>query len=63
MIKQQAFKWTVFRRDDITKLQVYFENNPSRSAKMRRLNLLNKYYNLKNLKAHIASNTTLLGKS
>jgi ubiquinol-cytochrome c reductase cytochrome b subunit len=63
MIKQGAFKWTVFRKDDISKLQTYFENNPSRSAKMRRLNLLNKYYDLKKLKAHIAPSTTLLGKS
>ena len=63
MIKQEAFKWTVFRKDDISKLQTYFENNPSRSAKMRRLNLLNKYYDLKKLKAHIAPSTTLLGKS
>ena len=63
MIKQEAFKWTVFRKDDICKLQTYFENNPSKSEKMRRLNLLNKYYDLKKLKAHIAPSTTLLGKS
>jgi hypothetical protein len=63
MIKQEAFKWTVFRWDHISKLQTYFENNPSRSAKMRRLNLLNKYYDLNKLKAHIASSASLLGKS
>ena len=63
MVKQEAFKWTVFRKDEIADLLTYFENNPSRSAKMKRLKLLQKYYELKTLKAHLASSNTLLGKS
>ncbi len=63
MVKQNAFKWTVFRQDEISKLREYFNINPSRSAKMRRLNLLDKYYQLKTLKAHLSPTTSLLGKS
>ena len=63
MVKQGAFKWTVFRRGEITKLHTYFEKNPARSAKMKRINLLKKYYDLKKLKAHVASSTSILGKS
>lgn len=63
MVKQGAFKWTVFRKDDISKLLTYFEINPSRSAKQKRLKLLKKYYELRKLKAHLASSNSLLGKN
>ena len=63
MVKVGAFKWTVFRKDEIVKLLVYFEKNPSRSAKHKRLKLLEKYYELRALKAHRASNDSLLGKN
>ena len=62
MVKQGAFKWTVFRKDEISKLLTYFEINPSRSAKHKRLKLLIKYYELRKLKAHLASSNSLLGK-
>ena len=63
MLKVGAFKWTVFRKDEITKLLAYFEVNPSRSAKHKRLKLLVNYYELKKLKAHIASSNSLLCKN
>jgi hypothetical protein len=63
MVKVGAFKWTVFRKDEIAKLLAYFEINPSRSAKHKRLKLLKNYYQLRTLKAHIASNDSLLGKN
>ena len=63
MVKEGAFKWTVYKKDKIIKLLEYFKINPSRSAKNKRLELLINYYELRNLKAHIATSNSLLGKS
>jgi LAGLIDADG endonuclease len=63
MVKVEAFKWTVYRKDEIIKLLAYFKINPSRSAKSKRLKLLTNYYELRKLKAHLATNNSLLGKS
>lgn len=63
MVKVGAFKWIVFRKDDITSLMLYFSYNPSKSAKQKRLNLLDKYYNLRSQKAHLASPNSLLTKN
>lgn len=63
MIKVGAFKWTVFRKDDIYRLMEYFNINPSKSAKQKRLKLLDKYYNLRSQKAHLASPNSLLTKN
>lgn len=63
MIKVGAFKWTVFRKDDISSLMEYFNINPSKSAKQKRLKLLDKYYNLRSQKAHLASPNSLLTKN
>jgi len=63
MVKVGAFKWTVYRKDEIIKLLEYFKINPSRSAKSKRLKLLTNYYELRKLKAHIATSDSLLGKS
>ena len=63
MVKVGAFKWTVFRKDDITKLIEYFNLNPSKSAKQKRLKLLDKYYSLRSQKAHLASPNSLLTKN
>lgn len=59
----QSFKWYITKRDDIFKLVKYFKVYPSRSAKIKRLHLINKYYELKDIKAHLAPNETLLAKS
>lgn len=63
MIKVGAFKWTVFRKGEISKLLTYFEINPCKSAKHKRLKLLVDYYNLRKIKAHIASSDSLLGQN
>uniref|UniRef100_UPI0023D8A802 hypothetical protein n=1 Tax=Gonatophragmium mori TaxID=2966219 RepID=UPI0023D8A802 len=62
MVKQGAFKWTVFRKDDILKLKEYFNLNKSRSAKQKRINLLDKYYDLRKHKAHILGSNVILNK-
>ena len=63
MVKVGAFKWTVFRKDHIGRLIEYFNVNPSKSAKQKRLKLLDKYYNLRSQKAHLASANSLLTKN
>ncbi len=45
------------------KLIEYFKEHPSRSAKINRLHLVPKYYELKDMKAHKALSDTLLAKS
>jgi hypothetical protein len=36
---------------------------PSKSAKYKRLKAINKYYELKDLKAHLANDNSILGKA
>jgi len=63
MVKINAFKWTVFRKNEIISLLNYFEKCPSMSAKHNRLKLIPKYLELRSLKAHKALPDTLLGKA
>lgn len=51
------------KRKDIINFIEYFKINPSRSAKNKRLHLIPKYYELKDLKAHNALSDSLLFKS
>jgi hypothetical protein len=59
----QSFKWYITKREDIVNIVEYFKNHPSRSAKNKRLHLIPKYYELKDLKAHKALPGTFLEKS
>nr|WLF85159.1 hypothetical protein [Amanita phalloides] len=59
----KSFKWYISKKEDMLKLIEYFKIYPSRSAKNNRLHLVPKYYELKNMKAHIAESETLLAKS
>lgn len=59
----QSFKWYVTKRETILYLVEYFKKHPSRSAKKNRLHLIPKFYELKDLKAHIALEGTILAKS
>ena len=59
----QSFKWYVTKKEDILKLIEYFKLYPPRSAKKKRVHLINKYYELKGLKAHKAAPDTFLNKS
>lgn len=58
----EAFKWTVYRKEEILKLLEYFTKNPLRSAKKNRLKMIERYYELRKLKAHKASENSILGK-
>lgn len=59
----QSFKWYVSKREEIINLVEYFKKHPSRSAKKKRLHLIPKYYELKDLKAHKALPESLLYKT
>lgn len=63
MVKVGAFKWTVFRKNEIVKLLTYFDINPCKSAKHNKLKLWIDYYELRKMKAHIAPVDSLLGKN
>jgi hypothetical protein len=59
----QAFKWCVYRKEEVIALRDdYFRNYPSRTPKDNRLKLLPKYFELKALKVHLASENSAEGK-
>ena len=63
MSKVGAFKWTCFRKNEILSLvNDYFKVNPSRSEILVRLNMANKFYELRRLHAHKATPDSALGK-
>jgi len=63
MVKLNAFKWTCFRKDEVTCLvNDYFKVNPCRSKKLVRLNMVSKFYELRNLHAHNATPYSVLHK-
>ena len=62
-IQKESFKWIVYKKSEILKLLDYFNLCPSRSAKHNRLKLIKRYHELRNLKAHLASNNSILGKA
>ena len=64
MIKQGAFKWTCYKKKEILSLvNDYFKVNPCRSEKLTRLTMANRFYELRQLRAHSASPTSDLGKA
>jgi len=64
MIKQKAFKWTCFKKNEVLSLvDDYFKFNPCRSEKILRIHMVNKFYELRNLHAHKASPYSVLGKA
>ena len=63
MVKQEAFKWTCLKKKEVLSLvNNYFKVNPCRSEKNMRINMVNKFYELRNLHAHKASSNSDLGK-
>jgi len=62
-IQKNSFKWVVYKKAEIITLLDYFKLCPSRSAKHNRLKAINKYHELRDLKAHLASENTILGKA
>ncbi len=64
MVKQEAFKWTCFKKKEVLSLvNDYFKVNPCRSQKIMRINMVNDFYRLRNLHAHSASVNSDLGKA
>jgi hypothetical protein len=61
--KSQSFKWYISKKEDILNLYNYFKLNPCRSAKIKRIHLIKKFYDLKDIKAHKALPGTFLYKS
>jgi Cytochrome C and Quinol oxidase polypeptide I/LAGLIDADG endonuclease len=61
--KSQSFKWYISKRENIVNLLNYFKNSPCRSAKIKRIHLINKFYELKDIKAHKALPGTALYKA
>jgi Cytochrome C and Quinol oxidase polypeptide I/LAGLIDADG endonuclease len=59
----KSFKWYITKREDILRLIEYFKRYPSRSIKNNRLHLVPRFYELKDMKAHLASSETFLAKS
>lgn len=57
-----SFKWYITNKEDILNLIEYFKKYPSRSAKNNRLHLVPKFYELKDMKAHIAPLESLLAR-
>lgn len=62
-IQKESFKWVVYKKPEILKLLDYFNMCPSRSAKHNRLKAINRYHELRDLKAHLASSESILGKA
>lgn len=60
-VEKISFKWIISKKEEVNKLLDYFLVCPSRSAKINRIKAINKYYELKELKAHLATNNSVLG--
>lgn len=58
-----SFKWYLTKKEDILNLIEYLKEYPSKSAKNNRFYLIPKFYELKDMKAHIAPLGSLLSKS
>nr|UEV87081.1 hypothetical protein [Grifola frondosa] len=61
--QKESFKWVVYKKPEIIKLLDYFKLCPSRSAKHNRLKAINRYHELRDLKAHLATDNSILGKA
>jgi len=57
------FKWVVYRKKEIVQLINYFKLYQPRSGKLARVNLILKYYKLRELGAHRVSTDSILGKA
>ena len=64
LIKQEAFKWSCFKKREVLSLaNDYFKVNPCRSEKITRLSMCNRFYELRGLHAHTALPNSDLGKA
>jgi hypothetical protein len=67
MVKQEAFKWTCYKKKEILALvNDYFSIHPCSSGaseKIMRITMIKDFYKLRNLHAHSASANSDLGKA
>ena len=59
----KSFKWVVFRKEEINNLVGYFDLCPLRSEKSKRILLIKRYNELRQLKAHLAADDSIKGKA
>ena len=57
-----TFRLIISKRDEVILLKFYFSIYPSHSNKLIRINLIYKFYDLIDLKAHLADSNSVLGK-
>lgn len=62
MSKVNAFKWIVYRKDEVLKLILYFKENPLRSKKMVRIRLIPKIYEAFSNSGHLLTENSIYGK-
>lgn len=60
--KVNAFKWVVFRKDEVLNLFLYFKTNPLRSKKMVRVRLIPQIYNVFSNSGHRLTIQSVYGK-
>jgi hypothetical protein len=58
----RSFKWTVYVKEDINNIISYFQICPCNSAKFNRFKLIERYFKLRAMKAHLASSTSINGQ-
>jgi hypothetical protein len=59
----RSFKWQITKKEDIIqKIHNYFHVCPSYSAKFNRIRLMEDYFELRKIKAHLASPESINGK-
>jgi len=59
----EHFKWIVYRKKEVINLLNYFKLYEPRSAKLARIRLIDKYYELRKLGAYRAPEKSILGKA
>jgi len=61
--QKESFKWVVYKKSEVINLLDYFKICPSKSAKKNRLFAIKRFYELKDLKAHLATKNSIFGKA
>ena len=59
----ESFKWVVYKKEEINNLVSYFSLCPLRSEKKNRILLIKRYSELRQLKAHLATENSVMGKA
>lgn len=62
-LHKENFKWVVYKKSEVIKILDYFKLCPSRSAKHKRLKAIKRFYELREVKAHLSSTNSVLGKA